>query len=174
MVWTDWSITGPEGTPTQSNSYDCGVFLCMAITHVALKALLQFTQDDMPQCRRHIAQRIISNKYYNSDTGQHNMSPSTVRRMNKTPTPTSKSCPKSRPSPTNPAQPRRKALSSHSSSSSKLQRKRRHHAATHRPLSPVHLARLPLSPRNPAGPHPISLPSVGLHHSPPPPSTSRG
>ena len=79
-VWTDWSVTGPEGTSTQSNTYDCGVFLCMAITYVALKAPLTFTQDDMSQCRQHIAQHIIANRYYTSDTGQHNITSPTTEQ----------------------------------------------------------------------------------------------
>ena len=74
----------------------------MAITYVALKAPLQFTQEDMPQCRRHIAQHIISNKYYISDTGQQNASPSTERSMNKTPTPNPKSRSKKSPVPLEP------------------------------------------------------------------------
>ena len=69
--WSIWSVAGPEGTPTQRNAYDCGVFLCMTITYSALQAPLNFTQDDMSQCRQHIAQRIISNKYFTRDTGQH-------------------------------------------------------------------------------------------------------
>ena len=84
--WAHWSVAGPEGTPKQANAYDCGVFLCMTITYVALQAPLNFTQDDMSQCRQHIAQRIISNKYYTSDTGKHRItSPGTEQCTDVTP-----------------------------------------------------------------------------------------
>lgn len=47
--------------PQQSNSYDCGVFTCMAV-YLALDKSLLFTQADMPFLRNNIILEIIQGK----------------------------------------------------------------------------------------------------------------
>ena len=56
-IWscTDWKTTGPENSPKQLDSYDCGVFLCMSIACMAHGTPVTITQEDMANCRQHIA-----------------------------------------------------------------------------------------------------------------------
>ena len=61
--WDTWSVIGPENSPKQGNDYDCGVFMCMAITHTVMGATPEFSQSDITTCRQHMAKRILANQY---------------------------------------------------------------------------------------------------------------
>ena len=171
--WSSWDTIGPESSPKQGNAYDCGVFLCMTITHLALEAPLTLSQLDMPLYRQHIAKRILANTYCRPDAdaqsstriamtthpsphpkktqptphtqGKRASSPESIRYATKDAT-TSTAGNKVTPGPS-------KRAPHGSLSSAKQQRKRFNHAATHRPLSPIHLAPLPDSPTAAARPH---------------------
>ena len=61
--WQQWHIIHPSDLPRQQNNYDCGVYMCTYITHIAFHAPLEFDQTDIPRCRQHIARRILANTY---------------------------------------------------------------------------------------------------------------
>ena len=61
--WDNWSICYPL-LPRQSNPYDCGVFMCMYVLHLAMSAHMTFFQDDMPRCRIHMAQRLMADQFF--------------------------------------------------------------------------------------------------------------
>jgi len=161
--WETWTTIGPDTSPKQANAYDCGVFLCMTITHLSMRAPITFTQQEMPQYRQHIARRLLANTYCRSDAEDHMTSPENARAN----TPTESPCTGTREHHTPQGKnqttaqkydPKNKHLtprhpppqnSVKSQQNSKKQRQRQKHAATHRPLSPVHLAPLPRTPQAP-------------------------
>ena len=58
-----FELPGASGVmPQQRNSYDCGVFVCMAANCVAARRPLVFTQDDMPYLRRRVAFELLAGK----------------------------------------------------------------------------------------------------------------
>jgi sentrin-specific protease 1 len=54
-----WKLVCCADTPQQQNGSDCGVFACVIAEHLARRAPLAFTQEQMPYFRRRIAGEII-------------------------------------------------------------------------------------------------------------------
>ena len=169
-IWScsDWKIIGPERSPKQQNAYDCGVFMCMAITCQAHGTPTTITQEDMVHCRQHIAKRILANRYFTKEAHDPNVGShtpgatggsarKTQRQSNargtqpghKRSNDTGESPP--RPGTSKPRQRRGPINTTPYSDHSIKQRQRWHHASTHRPLSPIHMA--PTPPDSPTTPH---------------------
>jgi len=55
----EWSFITPKNIPRQKNHFDCGVFACMYAKLLAQSQKLEFSQQDMPDIRRHIAYELI-------------------------------------------------------------------------------------------------------------------
>ena len=170
-IWTctDWEITGPENSPKQLNAYDCGVFMCMSIAHMAHGTPTTITQDDMVNCRQHIAKRILANRYFikeahhqivglTTPVADGGSARKTQRKRKPQETPSSDQTKKrdTRETPlkqdTKSPRPRRRGPPNTTpySDHSIKQRQRWHHASTHKPLSPYTWHRLPQTPQ----PHP--------------------
>ena len=49
-----------KSIPAQMNSFDCGVFLCTYALYMAENTTFDFTQDDMPSIRKHMAFQLLS------------------------------------------------------------------------------------------------------------------
>jgi len=169
-TWATWTTIGPESSPKQTNAYDCGVFLCMTITHLAMRSPLTFTQQDMPHYRQHIARRILANTYCRVDAGEHthlseDNDGSTPAERPLTPTSpgltpqvaTQCATPTRDPQYDSQQQPKLKPLPTQTptkqTKQSKQQRRRQKHAVTHRPLSPILPGPLPSSPQAAATTH---------------------
>ena len=62
--WKNWNLVScQDDTPSQTNSYDCGVFVCMYIQFIADNRELNFNQDDVSSYRKFIAYQLaILNK----------------------------------------------------------------------------------------------------------------
>mmetsp|Transcript_26381 Transcript_26381/g.77020 ORF Transcript_26381/g.77020 Transcript_26381/m.77020 type:complete len:346 (-) Transcript_26381:78-1115(-) len=50
--WVDISYTAADGTPRQTNGFDCGMFMSRTAEYLVRDAVLDFTQADMPNLRR--------------------------------------------------------------------------------------------------------------------------
>ena len=57
-----WHSIHQKDIPVQTNSFDCGVFVCMYALHLAEDVPFEFTQDDMSDIRRLIAFQLLSTK----------------------------------------------------------------------------------------------------------------
>lgn len=56
-----WKVRAPpDRLPSQSNGFDCGVFLCMFVDHLLAQRPFKFSQADAPAYRRYIAHSILS------------------------------------------------------------------------------------------------------------------
>ena len=62
----DWFNVGAQGDayPLQTNTYDCGVFMCQFAQYLSQDYRLDFTQDDMPKIRRKMVWEISNNKFH--------------------------------------------------------------------------------------------------------------
>ena len=57
--WKIWNLVScQDDTPSQTNSYDCGVFVCMYIHFIADNRELNFNQDDVSSYRKFIAYQL--------------------------------------------------------------------------------------------------------------------
>jgi len=56
---SDWSDVVHADSPTQRNGYDCGVFMCTTADYLSQRAMLDFTQDQMPLLRRRMVLQIL-------------------------------------------------------------------------------------------------------------------
>lgn len=54
-----YSSIHDKNIPMQSNSYDCGIFICMYARCVAEKSAFNFSQQDTPSIRKHIALELL-------------------------------------------------------------------------------------------------------------------
>jgi hypothetical protein len=54
-----WTLKNEQNVPVQDNSYDCGTFVCMFATCMALGCRMDFTQTDAPAMRLKLAHMII-------------------------------------------------------------------------------------------------------------------
>ncbi len=52
LDWVDISYTAADGTPRQTNGFDCGMFMSRTAEYLVRDAVLDFTQADMPNLRR--------------------------------------------------------------------------------------------------------------------------
>ena len=50
--WVDISYTAADGTPRQTNGFDCGMFMSRTAEYLVRDAVLDFTQTDMSGSRR--------------------------------------------------------------------------------------------------------------------------
>jgi sentrin-specific protease 1 len=57
----DWEKSSTKGIPQQTNSNDCGVFMCLFADYVSRDAPYEFGQADMPAFRRQIVISILDN-----------------------------------------------------------------------------------------------------------------
>ena len=63
MDKTGWClIPSKRSLPRQSNTYDCGVFLCLFFDYLSSKRPFNFSAIDMPLARRRIAKSILDGK----------------------------------------------------------------------------------------------------------------
>lgn len=58
-----WHSDHEKNIPAQTNSFDCGVFICTYALYLAENAAFDFTQDYMPNIRRHVAFQLLSNNW---------------------------------------------------------------------------------------------------------------
>ena len=60
----EWELVPcPLDVPNQSNTYDCGVFLCMFADFIMNDMPLVFSQEHINKCRERIAYQIIKHPY---------------------------------------------------------------------------------------------------------------
>jgi hypothetical protein len=62
-----WTMQNNRDVPTQTNSYDCGVFVCLFATCMAFDWTMNFTQSDMPSMRMKLAHLVFTNRVSNLD-----------------------------------------------------------------------------------------------------------
>lgn len=56
---TEWTI-GPGDSPEQTNGYDCGVFVCTAALFLRADLPLDYSAEQMPRIRQHLARTILN------------------------------------------------------------------------------------------------------------------
>ena len=54
-----WRDIDPGDIPLQKNISDCGVFICMYARHLASNTAFTFSQEHMPDIRRHIVCELL-------------------------------------------------------------------------------------------------------------------
>ncbi|KAI8929794.1 hypothetical protein BC831DRAFT_442081 [Entophlyctis helioformis] len=60
MDLDEWEDYMPKDIPAQQNGFDCGVFTCMFMEHIAREAPFTFSQKHMPVLRQRIAYEILT------------------------------------------------------------------------------------------------------------------
>jgi hypothetical protein len=55
-----WSLINESSVPVQENSYDCGAFVCLFATCMAINCPMTFTQSDAPKMRLKLAHLIFT------------------------------------------------------------------------------------------------------------------
>jgi hypothetical protein len=61
-----WTLKNERAVPLQDNSYDCGAFVCLFATCMALGCNMDFTQNDAPAMRLKLAHLIFSHRINSS------------------------------------------------------------------------------------------------------------
>ena len=60
LNFEQWTATTPQSNPTQTNNFDCGVFMCVTAEYLSRDADLSFTQGDMGYYRQSISHQILT------------------------------------------------------------------------------------------------------------------
>jgi sentrin-specific protease 1 len=56
----EWKSVDEVDVPTQSNSYDCGVFVCQMAERLSRRSLFNFNQSQMPEIRIQMIEQIVA------------------------------------------------------------------------------------------------------------------
>jgi Ulp1 family protease len=51
-----------DGSTQHEKGYDCGAFVCAFAEHLFLDKPMEFTQDDIPRARKHIAMAFLNER----------------------------------------------------------------------------------------------------------------
>jgi hypothetical protein len=82
---SQWQLKNADDVPVQENSYDCGVFVCLFATCMALDCNMDFDQSDAPLMRMKLAHLIFNHRLNTQQSMEPDVSNTAEKSTTQTP-----------------------------------------------------------------------------------------